>query len=104
MAKELEPVSAQGEDSMCKVSGFLRRWLNAIGLSLGIVGVVFIFVWGPPQPSFERHEPVYSSSRAHEAPAEAEEQRYKCMSRFGLGLILAGFVLQFANEFLPRDD
>jgi hypothetical protein len=82
---------------------FFRRWLNASGLLLGIVGVVFIFVWGPPQPSLERHDPVYSSSRAHEASAEAEEQRYKCMSRLGLGLILAGFVLQFANEFLRHD-
>jgi len=25
------------------------------------------------------------------------------MSRVGLGLILAGFALQLANEFVPRD-
>jgi len=29
------------------------RLLNTIGLVLGIIGVLFLFVWGPPQPSFE---------------------------------------------------
>jgi hypothetical protein len=27
--------------------------VNTIGLVLGIVGVVFIFIWGPPQPQLE---------------------------------------------------
>lgn len=27
--------------------------LNQIGLLLGMTGVVLIFRWGPPQPSFE---------------------------------------------------
>ncbi len=27
--------------------------VNTIGLTLGIVGVVFIFIWGPPQPQLE---------------------------------------------------
>jgi hypothetical protein len=27
--------------------------LNALGLFLGMIGVLMIFIWGPPQPSFE---------------------------------------------------
>ncbi len=27
--------------------------INTVGLSLGIVGVVFIFIWEPPQPQLE---------------------------------------------------
>jgi hypothetical protein len=30
-----------------------RRWLNITGLCLGMVGVVVLFIWGPPQPTLE---------------------------------------------------
>ena len=30
----------------------VQHCLNAIGLVLGMLGVVVIFFWGPPQPSF----------------------------------------------------
>jgi hypothetical protein len=92
---------------------FFRRWLNAIGLSLGIVGVVFIWIWGPPQPSFERGVsmvledatplPDGTTAAQYAAATEAKESRYRLMSRIGLGLILAGFALQLVNEFVPRE-
>ena len=28
------------------------RWLNTVGLLLGMAGVVILFIWGPPQPNF----------------------------------------------------
>jgi len=28
------------------------QWLNTVGLVLGMVGVVILFIWGPPQPDF----------------------------------------------------
>lgn len=90
-----------------------RSWLNAIGLSLGILGVIFIFVWGPPQPSFERGDAITASDNTRlsdgrtvaqrDRDIAAEEQYYKLMSRIGLGLILVGFVVQLANEVLPQD-
>ena len=27
--------------------------LNTIGLALGLIGVIIIFIWGPPQPILE---------------------------------------------------
>ena len=91
----------------------VRRWLNGVGLSLGILGVIFIFVWGPPQPSFERGDPITASGNSRlpdgrtvaqrDTDIAAAEQHYRFMSRFGLSLILVGFVLQFANEILPRN-
>ena len=36
----------------------MRRWLNPLGLFFGMVGVVIIFIWGPPQPSFQQGEPL----------------------------------------------
>ena len=31
----------------------IARLVNATGLVLGMIGVLMIFIWGPPQPSFE---------------------------------------------------
>ena len=31
------------------------RLLNTVGLVLGMLGVLIIFIWGPPQPDFEEH-------------------------------------------------
>jgi hypothetical protein len=30
-------------------------WLNETGLLLAVVGGVIIFIWGPPQPSFQAY-------------------------------------------------
>ena len=94
---------------MSEALPFLCRWLNAIGLSLGIVGVVFIWIWGPPQPSFEPSVsialedatplPDGRTAAQFAADTKAREDHYRLMSRIGLGLILAGFALQL----VPRD-
>ncbi len=68
------------------------KWLNAIGLILGIIGVVFIFIWGPPQPSFEGDALLLEST--NEAALAAKKVLYKRMSRIGLGLIGLGFAFQ----------
>jgi len=54
----------------------MRRWLNVIGLIFGMIGVVIIFVWGPPQPSFQK---VTSSvGRNDQAGKIAEQRRDGC--------------------------
>jgi len=98
---------------MCDILLFFRKWLNAIGLSLGIVGVVFIWIWGLPQPSFERSVlialedatplPDGRTAAQHAEETQARERHYRLMSSIGLGFILAGFALQLANEFVPRE-
>ena len=39
------------------------RWLNTIGLLLGMAGVVILFIWGPPQPDLDPHIKLVLNSR-----------------------------------------
>jgi hypothetical protein len=73
----------------------VSKWLNAIGLVCGMVGVVVLFKWGPPQPSFEGDAILLETT--NETALAAEKARYKRMSRIGLALIGLGFLLQFVG-------
>jgi hypothetical protein len=73
------------------------RWLNTIGLAFGIVGVLIIFRWGPPQPNFD--EAAYLLLVGPEAQHNVEDvkrlkRQYQMMSSIGLGLIGLGFGAQ----------
>jgi hypothetical protein len=82
------------------------RRLNTIGLVLGIVGVLIIFEWGPPQPSFDEGvaigiEPsnvLENGQTVAERDADVRrlKRQYEIMSRVGLGLIGLGFAAQLA--------
>jgi hypothetical protein len=97
---------------MCDIL-FARKWLNPIGLSLGLIGVVFIWIWGPPQRSFEpgiarsiSDANVLEDGRTvkqYNEDLEVMKRYYQFMSRFGLALILLGFVFQLANEFALQE-
>ena len=69
--------------------------LNTIGLALGMVGVVILFIWGPPQPDFIEGD-VYIASDDTEIAARVKrlKRRHKVMSRIGPGLIGVGFFAQ----------
>jgi hypothetical protein len=89
----------------------MRRTLNVTGLILSIIGVLLIWRWGPPQPTFERgvgigleEKNALSDGRTvaqHDADAAANEIFYRRMSKLGLGIILIGFVFQLGSEFVP---
>ena len=70
------------------------QWLNTIGLALGMVGVVVIFIWGPPQPDLDEHIKIVLSNKTDEATKRLK-RRHEIMSRVGLGLIGLGFFVQF---------
>lgn len=80
-----------------------RRWLNAAGLLVGIIGVVIVWHYGWPQPTFPRHVSLVTQQDLS-AQADAAEAHYRHMATLGLVLIVAGFLLQFLNELLPRRD
>jgi hypothetical protein len=69
-----------------------RQRLNRIGLVLGMVGVVVIFIWGPPQPNLDTHG--YLRLEQEDKGAIAERDHYKLNSAIGLGLIGLGFAAQ----------
>ncbi len=73
------------------------KWVNTIGLVLGMVGVVMIFKWGPPQPSFEGDSLLLEST--DEKKLAAEKAKYKYLSQIGLALIGVSFALQLCGTW-----
>jgi hypothetical protein len=82
-----------------------QQLLNTIGLVLGMVGVIIIFRFGPPQPSFETGVPlvlqnpnhVLEDGRTlaeHNKDIERLRQRHAQWSKAGLILVFFGFALQ----------
>jgi hypothetical protein len=84
--------------------------LNTFGLIFGIIGVMVVFFYAFPQPTFEGGFPLaledatkLSDGRTvaeHKADRERERLRYRHRSRFGLALIAVGFALQLAATWL----
>ena len=85
---------------------------NTIGLVLGILGVVLIFIWGPPQPNLETGislgiedaTPIDDTGKTvadHNREVQALRRRHLVFSRVGLALIGVGFLFQLAASWLP---
>jgi hypothetical protein len=89
----------------------LLPWTNIAGLLLGMAGVVMIFIWGPPQPSFqigvaiglEEATPLPNGKTVGQQNRETESKRrfHVWTSRVGLGLIFLGFAFQLVASW-PR--
>jgi hypothetical protein len=82
-----------------------RKTLNVLGLLCGIIGVIIIFIYGPPQPSFDTGIALGIAGpevAQHDAQVSALRHRYETCSRIGLGFILVGFILQFVAEMLTE--
>ena len=88
------------------------RTLNSIGLILGIIGVVFLFVWGSPQPSFTEGtfmavedgtviDKNGTTAGERDESIRNSRERYTILSRCGLSLIAVGFVFQIAAAWTP---
>jgi hypothetical protein len=75
-------------------------WLNGIGLTLNMLGVVMIFVFGVPA-----YRPIADAGKSfllltqHDPEGERRTKRAKWLSMVGLGLLGAGFAVQFAALF-----
>jgi hypothetical protein len=74
------------------------KLVNATGLALGMIGVVVIFKWGPPQPSFEGDSMLLESTDTKKLVAE--RKTYERLSRVGLALIGFGFAFQLCAVWL----
>ena len=80
------------------------KLLNTIGLVLGMLGVMVIFIFGPPQPSFEAGVSLGLSDKniledgctvaEHNKEIESLKKHYSKMSKIGLILVFIGFALQ----------
>lgn len=83
--------------------------LSVIGLSLNMLGVVFAFVWGHPQPDHDTSiaigmgEPsddfLMSSGETYRVWLKRKRYRkaqYQVLSKASLGLMFVGFAIQIA--------
>jgi hypothetical protein len=76
--------------------------LNAIGLLLGMIGIVIIFVWGPPQPDFQDYIGLSVGGPDEEklkAEVRQKKKRHWMMSSIGLTFIFVGFFFQFLDAW-----
>jgi len=82
-----------------------RKTFNVLGLLCGIIGVIIIFCYGPPQPNFEKGIAIgleAQQATQHDAQVSALRDKYETWSRTGLSFILIGFVFQFVAEMLTE--
>ncbi len=78
--------------------------LNSIGLVMGMVGVIIIFKFGPPQPNLETGVSIVLSPNnilsdgrkvsQYDLDAEEAKKMHSCMSKCGLSMIFIGFAFQ----------
>jgi len=84
--------------------------LNSLGLILGLIGVMFIFFWGPPQPNLEigigigleDNTPIDKSGKTvkeHNDETKTKRKFYNKMSRLGLAFIFIGFLIQLISTW-----
>jgi hypothetical protein len=81
-----------------------QQFLNSVGLLMGMIGVLIIFHFGPPQPNLEEGvglgledgTPLPNGRTVSEHGRDAKKLRatYSCMSKTGLLLVAAGFAFQ----------
>ena len=74
--------------------------VNSVGLVLDIVGVVLIWRYGLPEPiSREGHN--YIILESHDEAEKIKAAKYDRLSKIGLSLVILGFALQLASNFIP---
>jgi hypothetical protein len=81
------------------VHAMLYLALNSVGLTFDIIGVVLLFRYGLPADV----NPRGARYRVAEPPDENESKRYELYRRrglLGLGLLIAGFLLQLISNLL----
>jgi hypothetical protein len=63
----------------------IAQWLHAIGLSLGIVGVLILFTWRSPQRDGDPH--FRMGAHGEDEDTKRKRRRYWFLSGVGLGLV-----------------
>lgn len=88
------------------------QYLNIIGLTLNIIGVVIVFFFGFPQPSHEDSVGIVLESGNpmpdgrtvgdHEEDARKRKKMYQAASKLALALIVIGFAFQLIATAVPE--
>jgi hypothetical protein len=78
---------------------FASDVINSLGLVLDIVGAVLLWKYGLPE-ALSREGHTYLALEETNEAEKAKAASYDKWSRAGLGLLIAGFVLQLISNFL----
>ena len=73
--------------------------VNSVGLVLDIAGVVLIWLYGLPK-SISREGHNYIIMESHDEAEKVKAAKYDCLSKIGLSLIILGFAVQLASNFI----
>lgn len=76
---------------------------NTWGLILDMLGILIVFVWGPPQPKLKEGSALLLSGAAYadeDVKTRRKRKIYTIRSRVGLFLIFVGFGLQLLAIYL----
>lgn len=89
------------------------KFLNRIGLILGMIGVIMLFCWGPPQPKFEKGIGIMvedatmingKTAAEHDLLIEKRIKKHRIFSSIGLLFIGFGFAGQLGATWLKDED
>lgn len=76
----------------------LAAWLNLVGLLLNTAGGMLLFVWGPPPADYYTPKGLITFSSDEDLAADAGRAalrlKHQRRSKWGLGLVILGFVVQ----------
>jgi hypothetical protein len=75
--------------------------VNAAGLICDIIGAMLIWKYALPA-LIDRSGDEYLISGVKDAAEIAKAKLYDRRGRFGVVLLVIGFALQFASDFVPR--
>jgi len=73
--------------------------IGIIGLSLSFVGAIIIFKFGLP-PRVSESGSIYLTAEQSDKDEINKGKKYRIISRIGLGLLAAGFLLQLIEKLL----
>jgi hypothetical protein len=77
---------------------FLIQSWTVHGLIVEFVGVLMIFVWGPPQPDFREYGALLLEGGPDKTVVR-KKRRYEILSRLALSLIAIGLLLQLCDAW-----
>jgi hypothetical protein len=76
-----------------------RTLINSLGLFCDIAGVVLLYFFGlPAHVSRSGHGAILQEQE--DLAEKARARRYDFWARFGFGLLVIGFALQLASNFM----
>lgn len=73
--------------------------INSAGLVADIIGAIMLWRFGLPE-EFSRSGAVHLIAEQPDEAERAKAKHYDVLAKVGIGLLIAGFSLQLASNFL----